>query len=169
MLVLSFTRWVYQYLLLLVRPWVRLQFPLCTSQKPLNILDPSLPRQVPLVIILSVVPLFTVFHPQALCSLRLYTRYCALVFSNFCTKLGHYQVTNQGTENRRKFSQGLYDFMILERVLCNHPCPSVVCQSVSSSVRSPSLNISETALRIFLNFCMKLVHHKGTKVTEPDF
>ena len=41
--------------------------------------------------------------------------------------------------------------------------------SVSPSVRSPSLNISETALRIFLIFCMKLVHHKGTKVTEPDF
>ena len=54
-------------------------------------------------------------------------------------------------------------------VLCNHPCPSVVRQSVSPSVRSPSLNISETALRIFLIFCMKLVHHKGAKVTEPDF
>ena len=40
--------------------------------------------------------------------------------------------------------------------------------SVSPSV-SPSLNISENALRIFLIFCMKLVHHKGTKVTEPDF
>ena len=37
------------------------------------------------------------------------------------------------------------------------------------SVVRPSLNISETALRIFLIFCMKLVHHKGTKVTEPDF
>ena len=33
----------------------------------------------------------------------------------------------------------------------------------------PSLNISETALRIFLIFCMMLVHHKGTKVTEPNF
>ena len=32
------------------------------------------------------------------------------------------------------------------------------------SVVSPSLNISETALRIFLFFFMKLVHHKGTKV-----
>ena len=51
-----------------------------------------------------------------------------------------------------------------ERVLCNHPCPSVVRPSVGQS-----LNISETALRIFLIFCMKLVHHKGTKVTEPDF
>ena len=28
---------------------------------------------------------------------------------------------------------------------------------------------AEAALRIFLIFCMKLVHHKGTKVTEPDF
>ena len=44
-----------------------------------------------------------------------------------------------------------------------HVRPSVVRSS------SPSLNISETALRIFLIFCMKLVHHKGTKVTEPDF
>ena len=40
---------------------------------------------------------------------------------------------------------------------------------VRPSVVRPSLNISETALRIFLIFCMKLVHHKGTKVTEPDF
>ena len=38
-----------------------------------------------------------------------------------------------------------------------------------SVVSGPSLNISETALRIFLIFCMKLVHHKGTKVIEPDF
>ena len=50
-----------------------------------------------------------------------------------------------------------------DRVHSNRPCP-LVCLSVS-----PSLNISETALRIFLIFCMKLVHHKGTKVTEPDF
>ena len=48
-----------------------------------------------------------------------------------------------------------------EGVLCNHLCPW--------SVRGPSLNISETALRIFLIFCMTLVHQKGTKVTEPDF
>ena len=41
--------------------------------------------------------------------------------------------------------------------------PWSVCPSVG-----PSLNISETALRIILIFCMKLVHHKGTKVTEPD-
>ena len=34
---------------------------------------------------------------------------------------------------------------------------------------SPSLNISETAHCFFLIFCMKLGHHKGTKVTEPDF
>ena len=43
-----------------------------------------------------------------------------------------------------------------------------------SSIRSPwsvgpLIDISETALRIFLIFCMKLVHHKRTKVTEPDF
>ena len=50
-------------------------------------------------------------------------------------------------------------------VLCNHPCP----WSVRGPSVGPSLNISETALRIFLISCMKLVHHKGTKVTEPDF
>ena len=33
----------------------------------------------------------------------------------------------------------------------------------------PSLNISETVHWFFLIFCMKLEHHKGTKVTEPDF
>ena len=47
-----------------------------------------------------------------------------------------------------------------EGVLSNRPCPW--------SVR-PSLNISETAHWFFLIFCMKLGHHKGTKVTEPDF
>ena len=28
---------------------------------------------------------------------------------------------------------------------------------------------SETALRIFLTFCMKLGDYKGRKVTQPDF
>ena len=51
----------------------------------------------------------------------------------------------------RVYSRGSY--------VISHVCPSV----------SPSLNISETTLRIFLIFCMKLGHHKGTKVTEPDF
>ena len=41
--------------------------------------------------------------------------------------------------------------------------------SVGPLVHGPSLNISETALRIILIFCMKLGHHKGTKVTEPDY
>ena len=54
-----------------------------------------------------------------------------------------------------------------------HPRGSYVITNVRPSVvRSfvpPSLNISETALRIFLIFCMKLGHHKDTKVTEPDF
>ena len=49
----------------------------------------------------------------------------------------------------------------------NRPCPSVSL-SVSASV-SPSLNISETAHWFFLIVCMKLGHHKGTKVTELDF
>ena len=49
-----------------------------------------------------------------------------------------------------------------------YPKGSYVITSGLWSVR-PSLNISETALRIFLIFCMKLVHHKGTKMTESDF
>ena len=59
---------------------------------------------------------------------------------------------------------GILDPGLSEGVLCNHLCPSVRGPSVR-----PSLDISETALRIFLIFCMRLVHHKGTKVTEPDF
>ena len=51
-----------------------------------------------------------------------------------------------------------------------YPRGSIVIALVRGpSVHGPSLNISETALRIFLIFCMKLEHHKGTKVTEPDF
>ena len=54
--------------------------------------------------------------------------------------------------------------------MCNHPCRLLVHPSVvrGPSV-GPSLNISVAALRIFSIFCMKLVHYKGTKVTEPDF
>ena len=37
-----------------------------------------------------------------------------------------------------------------------------------SVVHDPSLNTSETVHQFFLIFCMKLGHHKGTKVTEPD-
>ena len=55
-----------------------------------------------------------------------------------------------------------------EGVLSNCPCPWSVRWSVSPSVRL-FLNISETTVRIVLIFCMKLGHHKGTKVTEPDF
>ena len=41
--------------------------------------------------------------------------------------------------------------------------------SVRWFVHGPSLDTSETAHCFFLIFCMKLEHHKGTKVTEPDF
>ena len=54
-----------------------------------------------------------------------------------------------------------------EGVLSNRPC-RMVRPFVRLSV-SPSLNISETVHCFFLIFCMKLGHHKGTKVTEPDF
>ena len=42
---------------------------------------------------------------------------------------------------------------------------ALVCWSICPwSVRGPSLNISETVHWFFLIFCMKLEHHKGTKV-----
>ena len=58
-----------------------------------------------------------------------------------------------------------------EGVLSNRPCPwSVRGLSVRGpSIHGPSLNISETVHCFFLIFCIKLEHHKGTKVTEPDF
>ena len=59
-----------------------------------------------------------------------------------------------------------------EGVLSNCLCPWSVRPSVRPSVRwsvGPSVNISETVHWFFLIFCMKLEHHKGTKVTEPDF
>ena len=56
-----------------------------------------------------------------------------------------------------------------KRVRSNSPCQFVGPWSFGLWSVRQSLNISETALRIFLIFCMKLGHHKGTKVTEPDF
>ena len=53
-----------------------------------------------------------------------------------------------------------------EGVVSNRPCP-LVRPSVGPSV-GPSLNISETVHWFFPIFCIKLEHHKGTKVTEPD-
>ena len=69
------------------------------------------------------------------------------------------------------FSDTKVDFWtpgLPEGVLSNPPCP-LVRPSVRWSVRGPSVNISETIHWFFLIFCMKLEHHKGTKVTEPDF
>ena len=45
---------------------------------------------------------------------------------------------------------------------------NLVC-SCCWSVLGLSLDISETVCQIFLIFCMKLVHHMGTKATDPDF
>ena len=56
---------------------------------------------------------------------------------------------------------------LTEGIPCNHTSPSV-----GWSIRllfCPSLDISETFISFFIIFCMKLGHHKGTKVTEPDF
>ena len=50
-----------------------------------------------------------------------------------------------------------------------YPSRSLVIVLVRGPSVALSLNISETTLRIFLIFCMKFVHHNGTKVTEPDF
>ena len=65
----------------------------------------------------------------------------------------------------RKLLQTIFDPGFTQGVLSNRPCPLVR----PWPVRGPSLNISETAHCFFLIFCMKLEHHKGTKVTEPDF
>ena len=56
---------------------------------------------------------------------------------------------------------------LLDRVLSNRPFPCVRV-SVCPCVR-PSLSIIVTVHQFFLVFSMKLGHHKGTKVTEPDF
>ena len=53
-------------------------------------------------------------------------------------------------------------------VLSNRPCPSVdpsACWSVGQSVFKYLRDLS----LFFLIFCMKLEHHKSTKVTEPDY
>ena len=50
-----------------------------------------------------------------------------------------------------------------------YPRGSLVIALVRGQLVSPSINISETVHCFFLIFCMKLEHHKGTKVTEPDF
>ena len=50
-----------------------------------------------------------------------------------------------------------------------YPRGSLVIALVRGPLVRPSLNISETFHWFFLIFCMKLVDHKGTKVTEPDF
>ena len=59
---------------------------------------------------------------------------------------------------------------ILEGVLSNRPCPAIglsVGLSVGPSV-GLFLDISEAVHWFFLILCMKLEHHKGTKMTEPD-
>ena len=54
-------------------------------------------------------------------------------------------------------------------VLSNRLCPLVRGPSVRPWSVGPSLNISETVHWFFLIFCMKLVHQKGRKVTQPYF
>ena len=66
------------------------------------------------------------------------------------------------------FSKFLHEVRALVITLVRQ-CVSVsVRLQISQCVRL-SLNISETVHQFFLNFCMKLGHHKGTKVTEPHF
>ena len=50
------------------------------------------------------------------------------------------------------------------------PEGSLVIALVSRSVRGPSIfKYLRDRYWFFPTFCMKLVDHKGTKVTEPDF
>ena len=50
-----------------------------------------------------------------------------------------------------------------------YPRGSLVIAVVRGLLVRPPLNISETFHCFFLIFCMMLEHHKGAKVTEPDF
>ena len=52
-------------------------------------------------------------------------------------------------------------------VLSNRPCP-LVC-GLWSVVRPSVFKYLRDRSFFFLIFCIKLEHHKGTKVTEPDF
>ena len=45
---------------------------------------------------------------------------------------------------------------------------SVVCNRLVGQLVGNTV-FSETALRIFLIFCLKLRDHKGRNITEPDF
>ena len=63
--------------------------------------------------------------------------------------------------------ENILDPAFTQRVLSNCPCLCVRPSNLPSVL--PSLNISETAHWSFLIFCMKLGHHKRTKVSEPDF
>ena len=61
----------------------------------------------------------------------------------------------------------ILDPALSQEVLCNQQ--SICGPSVCALVGDPSLNILGTVHNFFLIFCMKLGHHKGTKVTEPNF
>ena len=53
----------------------------------------------------------------------------------------------------------IFDPGLSEGVICHHPC--------LWSVSWPVFKYLRDCLLVFSNFCMKLGHHKGTKVTEP--
>ena len=70
----------------------------------------------------------------------------------------------------------IFDFFVQRSFLTEdyfgprvYPSGSLVIALVCWSVVRASLNIAETAHWFFLIFCMNLVDHKGTKVTEPNF
>ena len=80
--------------------------------------------------------------------------------------IGLYICIDTKTDQWHKEYQCIFlDPCLSEGVLSNHPCLSVLHWSISG----PHLKIWETGHCFSFIFCMMLGHHKGTKVTEPDF
>ena len=72
----------------------------------------------------------------------------------------HIRFSQQGAYSPRKFWNSFWPRFSRRRPICNHPL-SLHQWSVFKYHRDRPL--------VFVIFCMKLGHHKGTKVTEPDF
>ena len=85
------------------------------------------------------------------------------IFLIFCIKLGDHkgrQLTEPDIWKKYWFGDIRKN---LPKLAQNQTLWYLVCWLVGNAV------FSETALRIFLIFCMKLGDYKGRKVTEPDF
>ena len=84
------------------------------------------------------------------------------IFLIFCMKLGDYK-GRKVTESY--FWKKVLDLEILAKGLQIRPKPDTLIFGWLAG----NAVFSETYLRIFLIFCMKLRDYKGIKVTEPNF